>query len=139
MNISFESKVCGRCNGTKTIRAYGHVMNGVCFGCGGSGTKATKNGAAAHKAFQEALTVEASELTVGNIIWTMGMDGKNRRVQVAEIKASELNSGMIEVNFTNKTLHIMEATTKVVMALSNTNKHLALAALENMKGVTITE
>ena len=139
MNISFESKVCGRCNGKGRIHGYGHVMNGVCFGCGGSGTKATKNGAAAHKAFQEALKVEASELTVGDIIWTIGLDGRNRKAQVAEVKASELNPGMIDVNFTNKNLHIMEATTKVVMALSKTNKHLAVAALENMKGVTITE
>jgi RecJ-like exonuclease len=28
---------CPRCNGKGTIKAYGHVLGGVCFMCGGSG------------------------------------------------------------------------------------------------------
>ncbi|MGV0982341.1 MAG: hypothetical protein ACOYB0_08275 [Polynucleobacter sp.] len=33
---------CQRCEGTGTIRAFAHVMGGVCFKCAGRGTVATK-------------------------------------------------------------------------------------------------
>lgn len=33
---------CERCNGKGHIKAYGHVMDGVCFKCGGSGKQEAK-------------------------------------------------------------------------------------------------
>ena len=144
MNISFESRPCGRCNGVGRLNAYGHVMNGVCFGCGGSGTKATRNGLAARKVYNEAMTIEASELTVGMIVWTIGMDGRDRRAEIAEIKEGGTKYLMttsvatIEVRYTNNSIHILEATSKLRMALSKTNNHLAVEALKGTKGATIT-
>mgnify|MGYP003134356057 CR=1 FL=1 len=49
MKISFEQITCGRCNGAGSFSAYGNIMNGTCFGCGGSGTKLTRNGATAKR------------------------------------------------------------------------------------------
>lgn len=34
-----ERNSCGRCGGAGYISAYSHVCNGVCFSCGGSGTR----------------------------------------------------------------------------------------------------
>lgn len=33
----FEMFTCGKCNGKGRIREYGHVADGVCFECGGTG------------------------------------------------------------------------------------------------------
>lgn len=33
---------CGRCAGEGTIRAFGHVLAGVCFKCAGSGKQKSK-------------------------------------------------------------------------------------------------
>jgi hypothetical protein len=63
----FETATCGRCAGS------GHysfnLMHGtVCFGCGGSGIKLTKRGAAAKTAWIAAYrkTIRVSEIVAGN-------------------------------------------------------------------------
>ena len=148
MNISFEKNTCGRCNGVGRINAYSHVYGGVCFGCGGSGTKLTRRGSTAWKVYVAAMTIEASELEVGMVVWDTGMDGKDRRRKIASIgpstgvhTADGVVIPMIDITYThdNSYTHIMSETTKVRMALTPTNSHLASAAIAKLKGATISE
>ena len=149
MNISFEKRTCGRCNGAGRFNHYAHVYGGVCFGCGGSGTKLTRNGSTAKKAYDASMTIEASELEVGMVVWDTGMDGKDRRRRIDAINPS---TGVTKINgvviptldityaSTDSTwTHTMSETNKVRMALSPTNRHLAIEALAKLKGATITE
>jgi len=149
MNISFEKNTCGRCNGVGRINAYSHVYGGVCFGCNGVGTKLTRKGAAARKAYDAAMTIEASELKVGMIVWDTGIDGKDRRRKIASIGPSigvHTSDGvvipMLDITYVSKNstwTHSMSETHKIRMALSPTNSHLAIEALAKLKGATITE
>jgi hypothetical protein len=149
MVIDFESKTCDRCNGTGRINAYSHVYNGVCFGCGGNGSKATRRGAAARKAYNLAMSIPASELEIGMIVWQTGLDNKDRRRKIESIKPSTttaitdgISIPMIDVAYASKDsirIHTMPTTNQIRMALSPTNRHLAIKALANMKGATITE
>jgi hypothetical protein len=135
ISIKFETKTCGRCNGKGRINAYSMVYGGVCFGCNGGGSKLTRKGAVARKAYDAAMTIEASELEVGMVIWDTGMDGKDRRRKIASISPD------LAITFThdNNYTRIMTATTKVRMALNSTNSHLAIAALAKLTGATIIE
>jgi hypothetical protein len=42
MNTTQKTFPCNRCSGTGEIRAFGHVMGGVCFKCGGKGTQTSR-------------------------------------------------------------------------------------------------
>lgn len=44
MNSATVQATCGRCGGSKKFAVYGHVANGVCFECNGSGKVAVKLG-----------------------------------------------------------------------------------------------
>lgn len=57
----FETEHCGRCGGTGHY-SYNQVDGTVCYGCGGSGKKLTKRGAAAKKFADEMLTVTIAEV-----------------------------------------------------------------------------
>lgn len=37
MKATETKAVCGRCGGSKRFAVYGHVANGVCFACAGTG------------------------------------------------------------------------------------------------------
>ena len=147
MKISFEKKTCGRCSGAGYFSHYAHVYNGACFGCNGVGTKLTRNGSNARKAYDEAMSVEASELKVGMVIWDIGIDGKDRRRMIESINPStgSHTSNGVEIpmlTFTYKNInmsHSMAETHTVRMALSPENRHLAIEALAKLKGATITE
>ena len=149
MNISFEKKTCGRCSGAGYFSHYGHVYGGVCFGCSGSGTKLTRRGSTARNAYNEAMSVEASELKIGMIVWDVGMDGKDRRRRIESISPSSgvtKDNGVIiptlDITYASTTstwIHTMSETHKVRMALSHENRHLAIEALAKLKGATITE
>jgi len=149
MKITFERVTCGRCNGAGRINAYGHIMNGVCFGCGGSGTKLTRKGSTAWKAYVAAMTIEASELEVGMIVWETGRSGKDFRRRIDAINPSTgvhtsngVEMPMLDITYasTDSTwIHTMSETTKVRMVLSPINNHLAVKALAKLKGATITE
>ena len=148
MNISFEKTTCGRCSGAGYFAHYGHVYNGVCFGCNGAGTKLTRRGSIAWKAYVAAMTIEASELEVGMVVWDTGMDGKDRRRKIASIGPSSgvhTSNGIViptlDIIYTHDDsyTHTMSETTKVRMALTPTTSHLAVAALAKLKGATITE
>ena len=149
MNISFEKNTCGRCNGAGRFNHYGHIYGGVCFGCGGSGTKLTRKGSTAWKAYVAAMTIEASELEVGMVVWDTGMSGKDLRRRIESIKPSTgvfTSNGiaipMLDITYVSKNstgTHSMSETHKVRMALAPANYHLAIAALAKLKGATITE
>ena len=149
MNISFEKNTCGRCNGAGRFNHYAHVYGGVCFGCGGSGTKLTRNGSNAKKAYDKVMSIPASELEVGMIVWETGMSGKNLRRRIDAINPSTgvyTSDGvaipMLDITYASTTstwVHTMSETTKVRMALTPTNSHLAVKALAKLKGATITE
>ena len=149
MKISFEKNTCGRCNGERRIKAFGHVYGGICFGCRGVGTKLTRSGAYAKRAYDKAMSIPTSELEVDMIVW----DTDHRR-KIASINPSTThratttngeNIPMVEVTFVDGSVHHMSLVgflgepTTVKMALSPTNRHLAIEALAKLRGATITE
>jgi len=137
MKINFETKTCGRCNGKGRISAYSGVYGGVCFGCNGAGAKLTRNGKQANDIFNEVMTVVASTLEIGMIVWEACLDGKNRRRRIDNITTSNDNS--ITLEYHNGTAHMVTADTKIRRTLNADNRDLAVEALANLKGVTITE
>ncbi len=70
MKITFETTECGRCDGT------GFYAIGSCYGCGGSGRKMTRKGAAARKAVDEkraeVYSRPVTEIQVGDRVWLAG-------------------------------------------------------------------
>lgn len=63
----FEWEVCGRCGGSGQY-SYNQINGSTCFGCGGSGHRLTKRGSAARKFFIDLVSVNASEIVVGDQI-----------------------------------------------------------------------
>jgi len=153
MKITFEQITCGRCNGKGRITAYSGIYGGVCFGCNGSGTKFTRKGATAQKAFRAATTIEASELAVGMVIWDSGLDGKDRRKQITSISPSSntykqdgISIPVLSVQLGEKHTHNMPITSKVRLSFAQYDKDLGAKlaeavreAVQNLKGATITD
>lgn len=100
MAISFESQTCGRCGGSG--RYSFNQMNGDrCFGCGGTGYKLTKRGAAAKAFYTAKLERPAGEVVVGDyVLETIGMFGPFRWLKVEEIAPDPLNDGYITLKLT---------------------------------------
>jgi hypothetical protein len=64
----FERTPCLKCGTTGRIVGFSHVMNGVCFGCGGAGYRLTKRGAVARAFFDSLGKCPVSTLRVGDRI-----------------------------------------------------------------------
>ena len=153
MRINFEQITCGRCSGAGYIAHYGHVYNGVCFGCNGAGTKLTRKGTTAQKAFRAATTIEASELAVGMVSWDAGLDGKDRRKQITSISPSSntykqdgISIPVLSVQLGEKYTRDMPITSKVRLSFAQYDKDLGAKlaeavreAVQNLKGATITD
>lgn len=71
---TFEANTCGRCGGTGRFGPT-CVYGGRCFGCGGTGAKLTKRGAAAAAFYNGLLKKPATELAVGDKILYEGVPG----------------------------------------------------------------
>jgi len=64
----FETTTCGRCGGSGRY-SYCLMYGSVCFGCGGSGKKYTKRGAAALAYLKEIRSKRADQFTVGELFY----------------------------------------------------------------------
>ena len=72
--LLFENKPCGRCGGSGQY-SYCSMYGSRCFGCGGSGAKLTKRGAAAQEFLNEKCMRRMDEFKVGDLIWSDGIPG----------------------------------------------------------------
>lgn len=89
MALLFESEPCGRCGGSGRY-SFNMTHGSRCYGCGGSGERLTKRGAVAQQFFRDLLTVETTELKVGDrvveLVPTMSGAVGNRGAEVVSIE-----------------------------------------------------
>ena len=64
----FETQTCTRCGGSGHY-SFNLRDGTVCYGCGGKGWQHTRRGAAAHKFYNDLLTVPARSLEPGQRVW----------------------------------------------------------------------
>lgn len=89
--IGLEIETCGRCGGSGSYSF--NLMDGSrCYGCGGSGKKLTKRGAAARVYLDELQSRPVAEIKVGEFIWN-----DRKFVPVRAIDPDALNPGMVWV------------------------------------------
>jgi hypothetical protein len=160
MKINFEQRECGRCHGAGRLSGYQMVMAGVCFGCGGAGYKLTKSGIVAAKAYDEAMSVNVTELENSEmiekftpetslIVWyTSPESGRSRKLRVAGLKKTTSaiigdETPMTEVtlaNAKNELITIVVPSHKTMqIPLNQVNVEIAKKALNGLKGVKIEE
>jgi hypothetical protein len=87
MATAFESTTCSRCEGSG--RYSFNLINGDrCFGCGGTGKKLTKRGAAAKAFFVASQETPVADLKVGMYLWDDTWGKKPKFMPVLSIKPS---------------------------------------------------
>ena len=93
MTTTFEFTTCGRCGGSGQY-SFNQIDGTRCYGCGGTGLKLTKRGAAAKAHYDAALIHVASELSVGDQIFTqIGLGARRFWQTITAIEADEHNPG----------------------------------------------
>jgi hypothetical protein len=65
----FESQPCGRCGGSGR-HSYCTAYGDTCFKCGGKGKLLTKRGAAASNYLNSLRSVDADQISVGDVVLT---------------------------------------------------------------------
>ena len=85
----FESQCCTRCGGSGKF-SFNLIHGDRCYGCKGTGEQLTKRGAAAKAKFTASMSHLASELEVGDSIYT-----NDHWYILQTIEADVLNPGMI--------------------------------------------
>ena len=94
----FEHETCTRCGGTGNFSF--NLMHGTrCYGCGGSGYKLTKRGAAAQKHLDDLRSRPLSEVRVGDLVWFDGFTFKCCS-EVTRVEPDALNPCRIEIEAT---------------------------------------
>lgn len=88
----FEHITCPRCGGSGTY-SFNLMHGSRCYGCGGTGNKLTKRGAAAQKYLDDMRKTPVSELKVGDLIWFEGW-GFKCCSPVTSIEPDPLNTGL---------------------------------------------
>lgn len=78
MVIVFETVPCGRCGGEGRLEMFRHVAGGVCARCSGSRVQLSRAGAAAHRAYEKAISERCGkwgyEIEVGDVITTLSQE-----------------------------------------------------------------
>jgi hypothetical protein len=83
----FETTTCTRCGGGG--RYSFNLMHGDrCYGCGGTGVKLTKRGAAASAFFRASQEMPVADLKVGMYVWDTAWGKKAKFLPVLSIKQS---------------------------------------------------
>lgn len=65
---TFEAETCGRCGGSGNY-SFNQIDGTRCYGCGGSGIKLTKRGAAARAFYRESQMMPVADLQPGMFVW----------------------------------------------------------------------
>ena len=88
MATKFETELCSRCGGGG--RYSFNLMDGDrCYGCGGTGIRLSKRGAAARAWFHASLQKPVEAIEAGFLIWqTNGVMGPKRWLKVLDAKES---------------------------------------------------
>jgi len=97
----FETATCGRCAGSGHY-SFNMMHGTICYGCGGSGIKLTKKGAAAKAAWIAAYrkTVRISEIVAGDkVMISDALRGKNVCMTVESSAPYELQPPRWELRF----------------------------------------
>tara|TARA_R110002020_G_scaffold177075_1_gene369809 strand:+ start:1864 stop:2325 length:462 start_codon:yes stop_codon:yes gene_type:complete len=153
MKIQFEKRVCSRCSGEGSFLNYSHIHSGKCFKCHGAGKILTKNGRTAFDSYVASMTIPASELEKGMGVYLVELNpftGGTRefKARIYSIEWNEKHESfeiefanmawttLIDAKFIGKAFNPSE---KFRMIMTADNSHLAVEALEGLKGATITE
>lgn len=85
MADKFETEVCGRCGGCGRY-SFNQMHGSVCYGCGGSGKRYTKRGAAAVAYMNAKLATDALSVKVGDrVVYEDALTNKKHTFTIAEI------------------------------------------------------
>ena len=103
MATKFETESCGRCGGSGSY-SYCSMHGSTCFGCGGSGRKLSKRGAAARAFYFGSLNRVATEIKVGEQVWSSGPSLNSCNVWnfVVGVEADTLNPGRVTLRLERK-------------------------------------
>ena len=85
MKVEYEKESCGRCGGSGR-HSYNQIDRDRCYGCGGTGERLTKRGAAA-KAFADSiLNIKIEDAQVGQTVaYIDALNGRRTRITVQKI------------------------------------------------------
>jgi hypothetical protein len=84
MKVEYEKEDCGRCGGSGQY-SYNSMHGSRCYGCGGSGKRLTKRGAAAKKFADAMLDVKIEHLAGRSAIYVDQLCGRRLRFTGAEL------------------------------------------------------
>jgi hypothetical protein len=99
----FQTELCGRCGGDGTF-SFNLRDGSVCYGCGGTGWKLTKAGAAARAAWEAGWRKQTtvSSVNAGDKV-VVKHDGRRLVKTVTESGPDPLNAGRWNLTFANPT------------------------------------
>lgn len=93
----YESTTCSRCGGSGKY-SYNQIDGDRCYGCGGTGYKLTKRGAAANQYFRSLISKPASAIQQGdNVLETIGLSSKRVWQFVKERSESVDSDGKVTI------------------------------------------
>lgn len=90
----FEYEVCSRCGGEGRY-SYNQMDGDRCYGCGGTGYKLTKRGAAAREFYLALVSKPATEIIAGDRVFLSGIGQGWYVVESVTV----MENGMIDLNF----------------------------------------
>lgn len=155
-SLRFESETCGRCGGSGTYPSA--CWNGVCLGCSGSGSRFTRNGAAAYKRYRAWLD-ENSRKAARDVTPLDRIDRAGRWVRVYESREAErpqvstctvgagdnavttqhVSDWILVTRDTRGDIHnYMPGDTQVIVRPSGDARNAMFAAVAHLKGSLIT-
>lgn len=84
----FESEPCGRCGGCGRY-SFNQMDGDRCYGCGGTGVKLTKRGAAARAFYVASQQMAVADLKVGMCLWDDMFGKRAQFLPILSIAPSE--------------------------------------------------
>ena len=88
MKVRFETTECSRCGGSGHY-SFTPMYGTTCFKCSGSGTEMTRTGSKAHAIYEAAMTIPASEVKTGMVLFTdVKLSGRRTRETVETVGPS---------------------------------------------------
>ncbi len=143
MKILFDKKTCSRCGGSGHY-SYNPTDGTVCFGCGGSGKKLSRDGVKARAVYDAAMKISAENVQVGMMMMVSLMGGPAKRMRVSEVvqglKNWTTNGDTVDgigLRYGDKLTAYSGRQEKLTRALCPDIHDSIEAILEGVKGVTV--
>lgn len=125
---SFETEPCGRCGGSGRY-SYNQMHGDRCYGCGGTGIRLSKRGAAAKAYYHGLITKKLSDIKIGDQILTfIGLSAGRYWQIVTAIEQDELNKGQNRVN-----VHLKRKGETQVYGMFNDSEVLSVSGKEEQE------